>query len=152
MSTTDTEMRNSKGKRVFLYDRHMLETDDTDDLAFLVIKGHLLVEVMLDILAHSTFPHPKYLDKLDLGFRSLAFVVRAAVIKKSDDSHWDLIVKLNELRNKFAHNLEPNVETKLRELFRIHDKIYGPSRSIGDSDCLRQVVRHCMEFLGSLNP
>lgn len=143
------ELLNSKGKRVFLYDRHMLETDD---LAYLVIKGHLLVQLMLDILAHSAFPHPKYLDKLELNYRPLAFVVRAAVVKKSDDSHWDLIMKLNELRNKFAHNLEPNVETKLRELFRIHGQIYGPpGKPMDDVECLRQVVLRCMEFLGSLN-
>jgi hypothetical protein len=143
------ELRNSKGERVFLYDRHML---DIDDLAYLIIKGHLLLEVMLDILAHSTFPHPKYLDKLELSFRPVAFVVRAAVVEKSTDSHWDLIMKLHGLRNKFAHNLEPDVKLMLQELFSTHDQIYGASGKSGDSDRLREVVLHCMEFLGSLNP
>jgi hypothetical protein len=149
-NTKGTEILNSKGERVFLYDRHMLEIDD---LAYLIIKSHLLVEVMLDILAHSTFAHPKYLDKLELSFRPKALVVRAAVLAKSADSHWDLIIKLHALRNKFAHSLEPDVKTKLQDLFNTHDGIYRTSgKSMRDSDRLREVVLHCMEFLGSLNP
>lgn len=146
----ETEILNSKGERVFLYDRHMLEIDD---LAYLIIKGHLLVEVMLDNLAHSTFAHPKYLDTLELSFRPKALVVRAAVVAKSGVPNWDLIMKLNALRNKFAHNLEPEVKTKLRDLFNTHDGIYGTSgKSMRDSDRLRELVLHCMGFLGSLDP
>lgn len=152
------ELRNKKGERVLLYDRHMPETDD---LAFLVLKGHLLVEEMLFHVAYLILPHPHYLEDINLSFSHLASFIRAAVRDKSEDACWSLIVKLNTLRNEFAHNLEsPKVQKLLNGLFKIDKQIPVSSgtkadnrdaSSLSDPERLRRVVQHCMEFLLSLD-
>ena len=141
---------------VFRYDQHMPETDD---LALTVLKGHLLVEEVLFELAGLALPHPQYIDDARLGFHKLACVVRAAVPQKSDDPCWQLVLKLNSVRNAFAHNLEPpNLQTHLQQLFTIDEQVQtfefegmtidkSGDSSLDDHERLRQVVVSCMEFL-----
>jgi tellurite resistance-related uncharacterized protein len=53
---------NKKGQPVFLYDRHMPKSDDIE---LIVLKGHLVVERVLNDLADAVLPSPKFLpDKL----------------------------------------------------------------------------------------
>src|SRR5258708_10768148 len=95
---------------------------ETDDLTIIVLKGHLLVEEALVDLANCALPHPQYLP--EFMFHKLACVVRAAVPHKSDDVCWNLIFKLNSVRNDYAHNLEPpKLQNHLHELFDIDEQV-----------------------------
>ncbi len=155
MSTNDTEIRNSKGERVFRYDRHMPETDD---LTLIVLKGHLLIEEQLVDLASRALPHAQYLP--ELKFYTRACVVRAAVPHKSNNVCWELILKLNKVRNDFAHDLEPpKFQDHLRELFKIDEQVQPwpgmpidktGERSLDDAQRLRIVVTDCLTFLQTL--
>jgi hypothetical protein len=147
----------NRKKSIFQYDNHMPETDDH---ALIVLKGHLLVEKALFDLIHWALPHPQYLDHIRLGFQTLTHVVRAAVPHRSDDVCWELILKLNSIRNDFAHNLEPpKLQNHLAELFKIDEQIQ-PSpgmpldkkseRSLDDAQRLRHVVIDCLTFLHTL--
>lgn len=142
-------------KSVFRYDNHM---PDTDDLTLIVLKGHLLVEELLVDLANWALPHAQYLPKFT--FYNLAPVVRAAVPQRSDDPCWELILKLNSLRNDLAHELESaKRQAKLNELFKIHGQ-FGPTpgtgidnseeSSLSDPQRLRLVVQDSMKFLLTL--
>lgn len=156
--TTKMELRNKEGERVLLYDRHMPETDD---LACIVLKGHLLVEEMLFHLAYLNLPHPHYLEDAKLGFFKLVGVVRAAIQDKSENAYWRLILELNSFRNKFAHNLDPpDLQNALDKLLKIDEEVQRSSgmtadeseeSSLGDSERLKRVALHCMEFLLSLD-
>ena len=147
---------NKKGQPVFLYDLHMPKTDDIE---LIVLKGHLLVEVVLNDLASAALPHPQYLPKF--MFHKLACIVRAAVPQRSDDPCWELILKLNLLRNDLAHNLESaKRQGTLVELIRIHDQVQpvpemevnkSGEKSLSDSDRLRLVIEDSMKFLLSLS-
>jgi hypothetical protein len=128
----------------------------TDDVELIVLKGHLLVERVLNDLADAVLPNPKFLpDKL--SFYQLAHIVRAAVPQRSDDPCWELIIKLNTLRNDLAHKLEsPKRAGTLNELFKIHDRVQpapemivdkSAEQMLGESDPLRLVIEDSMKFL-----
>ena len=140
---------------VFRYDKHMPETDD---LTLIVLKGHLLVEEQLVDLANWALPNPQFLPKFT--FYNLAKVVRAAVPQRSDDPSWELILKLNQLRNDLAHKLESGQrQATLTELFKIHDHVQptpgmeidkSDESSMSEPERLRIVVQDSMKFLMSL--
>jgi hypothetical protein len=153
MSTNSTK---DPRRHVFRYDDHM---PDTDDLALVVLKGHLLVEEVLVELAGLVLPHSQYLEDARLRFHQLACVVKAAVPSKPNDC-WQLVFSLNSLRNDLVHNLEPpKLHARLFELFKF-DELAQPfeghtidkstDSSLEDSERLRHVVVDCMQFLRSL--
>jgi hypothetical protein len=142
-------------KPVFRYDKHMPQTDD---VILIVLKGHLLIEEQLVDLANWALPNPQFLPKF--MFYNLAKVVRAAVPQRSDDPSWELILKLNQLRNDLAHKLESGQrQATLTELFKIHDQVQptpgmeidkSAESSMSEPQRLRIVVQDCMTFLLSL--
>ena len=145
-------------EKVFLYDKHMPETDD---VTLIVLKGHLLVENILFVLTESAFAHPQYLDSVRLSFHQLANIVRAAVPQRSDDPAWQLIFKLNSLRNDLAHKLESDTrQSRITELINLDLQVqptpgmtYDKSgdSSLSEAERLRQTIVDCMEFLLSLS-
>ena len=152
-------VKHSKDPRrhVFRYDKHM---PHTDDVSLVVLKGHLLVEEMLNELARRVLPNARYLDDARLSFHQLSRVVRSAVRAKSKDSCWDLISALNSLRNDLVHNLEPpKLKRRLQALFDIA-AIAQPIRPdlidksedhrLDQSERVRQAVVDCMQFLRTL--
>jgi len=81
-------------------------------------------------------------------------MVKASLQHMSADAHWDLIFKLNEIRNKYAHQLEPDVREKFDDLFQIDDKLHPYVQDIdsaADAERLNHAMQHCMEFILSLD-
>jgi hypothetical protein len=153
------KVKHSKDPRrhVFRYDEHV---PHTDDISLVVLKGHLLVEEMLNELARNVFPNAGYLDDACLSFHQLPRVVRSAVRAKHKDSCWDLILALNSLRNDLVHNLEPpKLKNRVQALIDIAATAQ-PIRPdlIDKSQChkldqderVQQAVVDCMQFLRTL--
>jgi hypothetical protein len=148
---------NDPRRHVFRYDEHM---PDTDDLALIVLKGHLLVEEMLVELSHLLLPNAAFLDEANLRFHQLAHIIRAAEPTKPHDNSWSLILALNSLRNELVHNLEPpKLEKRLQVLFAIAGDVqaYGDIQidksrdsELETDERLRQAVIDCMQFLRGL--
>ena len=95
--------------------------DKTDDPVLIILRAHLLIEERLrDILAQVS-QAPEELRAARLSFSQALFLCRA-IIGRQDDPAWDFIGRLNEVRNRIAHHLEPgdldellgSVVTKLR--------------------------------------
>src|SRR5712691_6947445 len=83
--------------------RHL---DQTDDPTLLILRAHLLVEERLrDVLAR-VCRSPDDLSAVKLSFYQVLGVCRA-VVGRQDDPAWDFVARLNEVRNKMAHHLEP---------------------------------------------
>ena len=146
-------MKDSR-RHIFRYDEHM---PDTDDLALVVLKGHLLVEEVLVELTDLVLPHSQELDNARLTFYQRACVVKAAIPSKPDDC-WPLVFALNSLRNDLAHNLEPpKLQAHLLDLFRLDEQAqpFGvmidktADKSLENSERLRHVIVDCMQFLRS---
>lgn len=153
MSTNSTK---DPRRHVFRYDDHM---PDTDDLALVVLKGHLLVEEVLVELTDLVLPHSQNLDNARLSFHQRACVMKAAIPSRTDDC-WQLIFALNSLRNDLAHNLEPpKLHDHLLKLFKFDENAQpfaghtidkSADSSLEDSERVRHVIVDCMQFLRTL--
>lgn len=85
---------------------------ETDDLSLLTLKGHLLVEEILDVLIKSHCQEPQHLDNVEIRFVVKAKIARALTGVLFPDSMWLMIEALNTIRNDLAHSLESK---KLKE-------------------------------------
>jgi len=89
--------------------------EEITDGELLLLKGHLLLEEALFSAVRAKCPNPAYFEKADLGFYKLLLIARALYPAPTDDEKymktfemfWDGAEALNNLRNKFAHSLEP---------------------------------------------
>jgi len=79
---------------------------ETDDLSLLTLKGHLLVEEILDVLIKSYCKEPQHLDSIEIRFLVKAKVARSLTGGLFPDSMWLMIEALNTVRNDLAHSLE----------------------------------------------
>jgi hypothetical protein len=141
---------NDKGQQAFDFD-YFIRKIDSDDLLLAVVKGHLLVAQRLYGLADSIFTSPRYLewDESHLGFGQLAKVVRAALLQHSNEDGWKLISKLNNVRNLYAHRVEPpGLEKHLGALFEADKKFNNGADSVGtDVERVSLAAKHCYEFV-----
>lgn len=101
--------------------------DKTDDPILVILRAHLLVEERLrDILARLSQASEE-LKAARLSFHQALCLCRA-VIGRQDDPAWDFMARLNEVRNRIAHHLDPgdfdellgSVVTKLRPDYADH--------------------------------
>ena len=76
----------------------------TEDPTLLILRAHLLVEELLrDILARIC-RSPDELPRL--SFYEVLCICRA-VVGRYDEPAWDFVARLNEVRNRMAHHLDP---------------------------------------------
>lgn len=87
--------------------RYQALLPETNDVTLIVLKGHLIVEEMLGVIAAEHCPYVEHLEAARLSFSQLSHVVRAMLVLPLLDNGWEAISVLNTLRNKLAHNLEP---------------------------------------------
>jgi hypothetical protein len=84
----------------------------TDDPILIILRSHLLIEERLhDILAQIS-QAPEELRTARLSFYQLLFLCRA-IIGLQDAPVWSFIARLNEVRNRIAHHLDPGDLDKL---------------------------------------
>lgn len=80
--------------------------DKAADPILVILRSHLLVEERLrDILAQIS-RDPEELKAARLSFHQALYLCRA-VIGRRDDAVWDFMARLNEVRNRISHHLEP---------------------------------------------
>ena len=78
----------------------------TNDLTILTLKGHLLVEEVLDEIIHAYCLQPSHLDGVDIRFQVKARLARALIGDVLPESMWAMVDALNSIRNDLAHRLE----------------------------------------------
>lgn len=84
-----------------------------DDLLAIVLRGHLLIEGVIDDLNRHCFHFPEFYDEANLTFHKKLLMAQAQVIEPGP-SIFPAIRILNELRNNLAHNLDsPKKEPKI---------------------------------------
>ena len=86
----------------------------SDDVTVLVLKGHLLAETFLNSFLAKALPAPERLDEARLTFRQTAALV-ASLHQDTDHAWlWQVLDKLNSVRNELAHTLNSeSIEHKL---------------------------------------
>jgi hypothetical protein len=87
-------------------DRIGKQLDGTSDPTLLILRAHLLVEELLRDIVDRACQAPDELAPARLSFYQ-AYCLCRAIVGKSDDRVWGFIARLNEVRNRMAHHLEP---------------------------------------------
>jgi hypothetical protein len=97
-----------------------------DDLTLVVIRGHLLVEEQLWSALKAHVHHPQAIEDAQLRFPQLLQIVKAVSAKPVPELVVAAALKLNALRNAFAHQLEPKkLQEKVDALVRPLEQPYA---------------------------
>jgi hypothetical protein len=128
-----------------------------DDLSLIVLKGHLLLEEVIERVIALGVPHPEFVGQLRLTAFQKAQIARSMCWADHTDEAWQLIEALNTLRNDLAHHLDPpRLETKVKSLLEQFARLYaGASDAATRSsapvpDQLRSAIALALGFLFSL--
>ncbi|MGP3699907.1 hypothetical protein, partial [Rhodobacter sp. NSM] len=76
-----------------------------DETIIIVLKGHLLIEELLDRIIGTFVFHPDYVMAANLRFAQKISLARSLSVGEQDNAMWDIIIRLNALRNELAHSL-----------------------------------------------
>ena len=137
--------------------RRFCETlQSPEDLAFVLLKGHLLIEEKLDSILCTIVAHGEYLDKARLTFHTKAVVAQSMSWSQHANEMWKLVYSINTLRNQLAHSLEPNeLESKLGVVLNTHAEIskndpnFASIASLSSMGQLYAAIVYCLGFLTS---
>jgi hypothetical protein len=78
--------------------------NDVDPLVPVVLKGHLLIERILDDLISSVCINPDHIWNGRFTFAQKVDLARAFAFNKDNHPVWTIVLALNTLRNEIAHN------------------------------------------------
>tara|TARA_B100000749_G_C18381407_1_gene446178 strand:+ start:525 stop:1061 length:537 start_codon:yes stop_codon:yes gene_type:complete len=93
---------------------------ETEDETVIVLKGHLLLEDLMREFCASKMVHEDALNDANLSFKQALQLAKALHLRHPEKWVWAGIEKVNNLRNKLAHNLEPkDYEKKRQELIQL---------------------------------
>ncbi len=92
-----------KGSSLEEIRRHL---EKTDDPILVILRAHLLIEERLRDMLARICRSPDELRAARLSFHQALYLCRA-VIGRQDDPAWDFVARLNEVRNRIAHHLDP---------------------------------------------
>lgn len=76
-----------------------------DEVVLVVLKGHLIIEEMLDSIISKFVFNPEFLEAANLRFAQKVSVARSISLDEHNNEMWQLAVTLNTLRNELAHSL-----------------------------------------------
>jgi len=92
------------------------------ELDLIVLKGHLLVEEILEDILNHFWKNNKYIKNCNLVFFK-KLCISASLVPEFPPSLYDAVKLLNEVRNSLAHKLEPqNYEEKIDRLIGMFEK------------------------------
>ena len=91
-----------------------------DEFTSTVLNGHLLIEEQLNSLISDGFPQGEHLRGVHFRFFEKIKIAKAFYYSDEDRIDWELLEKLNSLRNLIAHKLEnPRIKEKVLEISKI---------------------------------
>lgn len=129
------------------WQKHKYPTDN-DEILFIVLKAHLLIEEKLEGLIDVRFRDEGISKRLRLNFAqkvTLAEAISTQYLGRNwwDNFLWPTINELNRSRNELAHKLEPsNLPSRLANLVKIYDdleKVHESSFSEQTGQVLQRV-------------
>ena len=118
---------------------------DTTDLTLITLKGHLLVEELLDAIIASHCKDESVLHGVEIGFFVKVKLAAALTGKEGPSFAWTMSEKLNSLRNALAHKLEhPLGQKRLESFLKLFRNKKQDICSTGD---LAKDLRYAIIFL-----
>ena len=139
----------------FAASRFREEMERVDELAHVLLKGHLLIEESLARIHDQYVFHREYVGEARLTFNQKMNLVRSLCLRKCDFGEWDLIASINSLRNELAHRLQsPEREKRFSKVKAIYLREIAQSAELvevvkrqTDANVLMNAMAHCTGFL-----
>jgi hypothetical protein len=136
--------------------RFQQEMKQVDEVAHVLLKGHLLIEEGINRILDQYVFHREHLQEARLSFHAKVLLARGFGLRKNNFGEWELIGAINSLRNTLAHSLQaPERAKKLANVKAIYFReVAGfPTlehvKTLGDPAILSQACSHCGAFLAS---
>jgi len=86
--------------------QYLLAHLSSDKTANIILKGHLVIEERLTDAVEACVSWPEFLDEARLTFAQKLLLCRSASPTLSKSPIWEVLSKLNTLRNAFSHSLD----------------------------------------------
>lgn len=123
-----------------------------NDLTLVALKGHLLVEEVLDDIIAIGCSQPEHLEKLEIPFRMKPALARALFGHILWPGLWTLVEALNRIRNDLAHNLDsPKLKDRVVHFLRVRCEqaplLYDPSLDLNNSSAVAERFRADVSLL-----
>lgn len=93
-------------------ERFRTEMESVDEVAHVLLKGHLLIEEALSAVLDQYVFHREHLEEVRLTFAQKAHLARALCLRKNTFGEWELVLAINSLRNDVAHKLNSSERSK----------------------------------------
>jgi hypothetical protein len=135
--------------------QRLLSEVSNDQAATLILKGHLLIEEGLWNIIAASVSHPHHLLGIRLEFSRKVALARSMSPAAADPHGWELILKLNKVRNSLAHSLsgaERNKAMAALVLSYEHYKQHSiapldPIEQESEIDMLGTIIGVCLGFV-----
>lgn len=88
------------------------ELQYVDDVAQIVLKGHLVMEEVMTTSIATFLLHSEYVEACRLQFHQKLHLSRAMSTSDQNNEMWSLIASINSLRNHLSHSLDPAERSK----------------------------------------
>src|SRR5947209_5929408 len=97
----------------------------SNDVALVVLKGHLLLEESVNRLLVALLRKPEAIEGANLRFYQKLCLIRALLpaTTRQGSELYDAAEKLNTLRNRLTHHLDyPEIEAQVRDFLSLCEK------------------------------
>lgn len=109
------------------------EVKYVDDTAQILLKGHLVAEDLMNQALEAFVLHGEHVEDARLQFNQKLELCKAISVSDNKNNMWNLIKKINVLRNALSHSLAPERRKKAVEsLASIYDQEFDPRMRVID--------------------
>jgi hypothetical protein len=125
-----------------------------DEIAMVALKGHLVIEEKMTASIDKFVFHADELEDARLTFAQKLSICRSISADNQKCSIWNVIAKINKLRNTLSHSLDGVARTKamtaLRAAYMNECRMLAPLEEFGDAAMVVEATALCLGFLGGL--
>ncbi|WP_116645353.1 hypothetical protein [Salinivibrio sp. HTSP] len=109
------------------------EVKYVDDSAQIILKGHLVIEDLMTQALEAYVLHTEFVGNARLQFNQKLELCKSISLTDYNNVMWNLIKKINVLRNALSHSLDPERRTKAVESLKsIYDQEFEPKTRVID--------------------
>lgn len=102
-----------------------------DDAAQILLKGHLVAEDLMNQALEAFVLHGEHVEDARLQFNQKLELCKAISVSDNKNNMWNLIKKINLLRNALSHSLDTGRRKKAVEaLASIYDQEFDPKTRV----------------------
>jgi hypothetical protein len=117
------------------------ELDSLAEPSLILLRGHLLIEVLLREFVASKARTPTAIDDAKLSFGQALNIARSHFDEDTPIALWRYLARVNHLRNTLAHNLDTSrFDLEWRSLVKSHRGEFASSGSDSDIDTFKHLL------------